>query len=236
MCGLRKNGVKKELLLYLCDKKTIMLLRVSKVPPPFHSFRTGKGVLCDGPAFAISKKIQEGSVDERKDAVSSLAVLLQEGKIEAYEAVALFGKALCDDDRNVRNLAFLNLARMGGKGLDGLFCGLSSADETISKMSFDMICSVISNDEGTLRSANFEAEGVRDKVKSLIGLLGNDARKFKATACLRQIAERSPLAALEEVMARKGGLRKDSEEYYRLNLIEAAAVEALKHCTKEAGC
>jgi hypothetical protein len=212
-----------------------MLLR-SKVPPPFHSFRTAAGVLSEGPAGSVSRKIFGGTLEERKDGIASLALLVQEGKVEAPEAVGIYGRALCDEEKAVRNLSFLNLAQLGSEGIDGLFCGLSSKDSNIRKMSFEMVCALASSDEGILRSANFEFHGTRDKVRQLMAFLGEEANKIKATSCLRLIAARSPLVVLDEVAARKKELRRDSEEYYRLNQIETSALDALRMNSKEAGC
>jgi hypothetical protein len=208
-----------------------MLLR-SKAPPPFHSFKKPADVLCEGPAGNTLKKIFDGSVEERKDGIATLALLVQDGLVEASEAVDILGRALCDKDTQVRNLSFLNLARMGTEGIEGLFCGLSSTDAAIRKMSLDMIASVLSKDKNALRCANFEIDGVRVKVSQILKLLGQEL-KVKATECMRQIAARSPLVVLEETSERKKELGRDTEEYYRLNLIESSASDALRDSSKD---
>jgi hypothetical protein len=201
-----------------------MLLK-SKAPPPFHSFRKQGEVLIEGPAGI--NKIFAKSAEERKDGIATLALLVQEGKMNVTEAVDVFGRALCDENRQVRKLAFINLARLGTDGLDGLFFGFRSKDPAIMKMSLDMVSNIVARDASALKSANLDLEGVRAKVGQIVELLRDDKMKVRATECLRNIAPRSPLIVLEAAAARKNEIGRETEEYYRLSLVESYVSQAL---------
>lgn len=214
-----------------------MLFR-SKAPPPFSSFSKPRDVLSEGPAGTALKKISDGSVEERKDGLASVALMAETGKIEEKEAVEIFGRALRDENQQVRNLAFLNLARMGSAGLDGLFCGLDGRDAAVKKMCLDMISSILSSDPNALRCGNLDVRDVRVKVGMLLDLLGEheDRIDVTATSCLREIAARSPVISLEETIRRKGLAEKGSEEFLRLGYVENSAMESLARDAKESGC
>ena len=208
-----------------------MLFR-SRAPPPFSSFRPLPEAKQEGPAlYGISRTVAGGSSEEKREALAGLALMMDRGEVGVEDAIGIFAGALDDEDASVRRLSFLNIARLGPRGIEGIFLGVFTADTSLRVMSLDRIYRILAADGNVLR-CGFDRDviGLGPKIDSLLSVLGDEEAlvRTKATSCLRELARRSPLVVLERTSSLKAeGVLSGTELFFRMRIVESAAEDAL---------
>jgi len=152
----------------------------------------------------IAKSLNCGTVEDKLQAILSIAARLECGIMRAESAQALLCDALTDENRQVRWSAVFAMAQHGSLMIDGLRTGLGNSDPSVRGMSAAMICVSLRNDKTALRSFMLlrNDRAVQTSCDLLKTLLDPQASvRMHALGALRELARRSPIETLDGLRA-----------------------------------
>ncbi|MFH0884503.1 MAG: hypothetical protein V1861_02225 [Candidatus Micrarchaeota archaeon] len=152
----------------------------------------------------IVKTLRSGSVEDKMQAILSIATCLEKRDIPVDRAQEMLCQALSDENKHIRWSAVFAMAQHGSRMIDGLRTGLMNSDPSVRGMSAAMICVSLMNDKNALRSTMMPKdervlETSRDLLKTLLD--PQPSIRMHALCALRELARRSPLETLDELNA-----------------------------------
>ncbi len=182
----------------------------------------------------IVKSIRSGSVEDKMQAVLTIATRLERGDMPAGCAQDMLCQAMNDQNRQVRWSAAFAMAQHGSLMIDGLRIGLGNSDPSVRGMSAAMICVSLTNDKTALRSSMAQKDGrvmetSRDLLKTLLD--PQASIRMYALCALRELARRSPLETLDELNAFSSMILEDAggnlELSCRLEMVRQDAMSGI---------